>query len=302
MKVKQCLSLVLFLAFSCTFSFAHASVLSIDQNASCSHCQNGPAGATGEQGDTGATGPAGLTGPQGATGITGVTGPTGVVGFTGPAGPTGLTGPAGVTGPTGFTGPTGPTGVTGPTGPTGATGPTGPTGVTGPTGPTGATGISPTGPTGPTGSFTPVFANVYNTTSGTVLLGATIPFNTNANSSPPLGIGVTQISNLPPGMYKIQYYLTITGDNGIIGDTASAAVYLFDDGNLTQIASSGHATQVPLVGDTPLAWGFVESYGEAIFRVVNAGIITLRPTSTSLDLFASANNPSVSIILYKLSN
>ncbi|MGL5694067.1 MAG: collagen-like triple helix repeat-containing protein, partial [Peptostreptococcaceae bacterium] len=98
-------------------------------------------------------------------------------------GPTGFTGVTGVTGATGSTGGIGPKGATGDTGPTGFLGARGLTGATGPTGPTG-----PTGTLG-AGSYAMSFGN--DTTSNTILAGASVNFQRSGLTTSVTGPDIT---------------------------------------------------------------------------------------------------------------
>ena len=183
----------------------------------------GPMGAQGLRGFTGATGPQGPVGPAGATGAVGPQGPVGPVG---PAGATGAVGPQGPVGPIGPTGATGATGATGPAGPIGPQGPVGPTGATGATGATGPAG--PIGPQGPAGaSATNLIADFYQTNSGVLAIGASIPLVQDNNFAPTdivLDAGASSIT-LTAGSYLIVYDVDATSAN--TGD-AGVALYLND--------------------------------------------------------------------------
>lgn len=176
----------------------------------------GPMGAQGLRGFTGATGPQGPVGPAGATGAVGPQGPVGPVG---PAGATGAVGPQGPVGPIGPTGATGATGATGPAGPIGPQGPVGPIGPTGATGATGATGpAGPIGPQGPAGaSATNLIADFYQTNSGALAIGASIPLVQDNNFAPSDIVLSDNSITLSAGSYLITYDADLTSaDTGVV--------------------------------------------------------------------------------------
>ena len=156
----------------------------------------------------------------------------GPMGPMGPVGPMGPRGPMGAQGLRGFTGATGPQGPVGPAGATGAVGPQGPVGPIGPTGATGATGATgpagPIGPQGPAGaSATNLIADFYQTNSGALAIGTSIPLVQDNNFAPTdivLDAGASSIT-LTAGSYLIAYDVDATSAN--TGD-AGVALYLND--------------------------------------------------------------------------
>ena len=138
----------------------------------------------------------------------------GPMGPMGPVGPMGPRGPMGAQGLRGFTGATGPQGPVGPAGATGAVGPQGPVGPVGPQGPAGA-------------SATNLIADFYQTNSGALAIGASIPLVQDNNFAPTdivLDAGASSIT-LTAGSYLIAYDVDATSAN--TGD-AGVALYLND--------------------------------------------------------------------------
>ncbi len=218
-------------------------------------------------GPMGPVGPMGPRGPMGAQGLRGFTGATGPQGPVGPAGATGAVGPQGPVGPIGPTGATGATGATGPAGPIGPQGPVGPTGATGATGATGPAG--PIGPQGPAGaSATNLIADFYQTNSGALAIGTSIPLVQDNNFAPTdivLDAGASSIT-LTAGSYLIAYDVDATSAN--TGD-AGVALYL-NDTVVPKTASNATITG----GETAnMASSFILTVADGdVIELVNTGL------------------------------
>ena len=216
----------------------------------------------GPMGPMGPVGPMGPRGPMGAQGLRGFTGATGPQGPVGPAGATGAVGPQGPVGPIG---PAGATGAVGPQGPVGPIGPTGATGATGAVGPQGPAG--PIGPQGPAGaSATNLIADFYQTNSGALAIGASIPLVQDNNFAPSDIVLSDNSITLSAGSYLITYDADLTS-----ADTGVVSMGLYQNAVLVPKTVSITATE----GDSAknLASSFIITAAEGdIITLVNLGM------------------------------
>ena len=195
----------------------------------------------------------------------------GPMGPMGPVGPMGPRGPMGAQGLRGFTGATGPQGPVGPAGATGAVGPQGPVGPIGPTGATGATGATgpagPIGPQGPAGaSATNLIADFYQTNSGALAIGASIPLVQDNNFAPSDIVLSDNSITLSAGSYLITYDADLTS-----ADTGEVSMGLYQNAVLVPKTVSITATE----GDSAknLASSFIITAAEGdIITLVNLGM------------------------------